>query len=286
MGKHDWEAVRHMDAVEIARELAGGGRVHELAGDHYRLFRIWSGSSTSLVKVYASESWARREERALNALATVQGLPKVLDRGSTDGSSWLRFEDPGMWNLATLPESAPGALQAGQILRSLHDADPSALTNLSGGITPEKIETEYRATFERLERYRGRLGMRRDIIDRALAAPLPRSSSPRATHSNPRPEKFLVADGGQVTLVDWGWATVAPPEWDYSLAWWSFRIGVGDRSVAKISEGYGAALSDASLQPWVVYHVGTHLLRIAETQSGRLEQLEPIVNELGAFLSA
>lgn len=275
-----------MDAVELVRSLAGGGRVHELAGDNYRLFRVWSGQASSLVKVYSSLSWARREERALNALGSLRGTPTVIDRGTFENLAWMMIEDPGMWNIATLPESPSAAVQAGKILRSLHDADPGELTNLSGGITPEKIEIDYRATFERLERYRGRLGMPRDLIDRALAAPLPRSSAPRAAHTNPRAEKFLVAEDGTVTLVDWGWATVAPPEWDYAMAWWSVSAVVGSRAAAKIIEGYGAALSDESLQPWVVYHVGSHLLRHAETQSGRLEQLAPIVNELGAILVA
>ncbi len=275
-----------MEVLEVVRAIAEGGRVHELAGDNYRLFRVWTDGASSMVKVYSSESWSRREERALNALASVEGIPTVIARGSTNGIAWMQIEDPGMWNLATLPESPQAAIQAGRILRSLHDADPSGLTNLTGGMSPEKIETDYRATFDRLERYRGRLGMPRSIIDRALAAPLPRASVPRSSHTTPRPEKFLVAEDGRVTLLDWGWATIAPPEWDYSLAWWSFGAGIGERAVAKLIEGYGAALSDESLQPWVVYHAGTHLLRKAETQSGRLEQLAPMVSELGEILVA
>jgi len=76
-----------LSAVELAKSLADGGRVQELASDKHRLFRIARPEGTSLLKVYISDSWSRREERALNAVSGMTGVPHVIDRGITNDLS-------------------------------------------------------------------------------------------------------------------------------------------------------------------------------------------------------
>lgn len=273
-----------MNPLDLAKNVADGGRVQELAGDNYRLFRIMRPEGSTLLKVYNSESWSRREERALTAAHNLAGVPHVIGRGTTNDLAWLRLADPGSWTLATLPENTGAARKAGQILRSLHGSESAAMTNLSGGMTAETVASEYRLVFERLERYRRRLLLPRETIEKALSGGVPRSSKPVSSHTQPIASKFYVDSKGEVTLMDWGWATVSPPEWDYSLAWWSLMTNAGPAAATAMGEGYGAALTDDILQPWVVFHLGTNLLQKAESSSGHFEELESMVNELTAVL--
>lgn len=275
-----------MQSVDIAKQLAGGGRVQEITHGTNRVFRIWpEGGDVSLVKVYASSTHERRERRALAALAGIEGVPQVVERGTEGDLSWVRFNDPGTWSLASLPESPGAARRAGQILQAVHRADQAALSNLSGGMDAEWLASDFRSTFERLGRYRRKLQIPPELLQKALTVDPPPCGEPRAAHTNPRPESFLVDESGQVTLVDWEWATLAPPEWDFSLATWLLRLQAGPGASAALAEGYGAALSEADLDAWIAYHAGMILLREAETREGRLDNLTYMVDELRRVLS-
>jgi aminoglycoside phosphotransferase (APT) family kinase protein len=275
-----------MQPVDIAKQLAGGGKVQEITRGTNRVFRIWpEGGQASLIKVYSSPTHERRERRALAALAGIEGVPQVVDRGSTDDFSWVKFDDPGTWSLASLPESPGASRRAGQVLHAVHKADQEALSNLSGGMDAEWLAQDFRSTFERLERYRRKLQIPPELIKKALTVDPPPCGEPRASHTNPRPESFLVDESGQVTLIDWEWATLAPPEWDFSLATWLLRLQAGPGAASALAEGYGAALSEEDLDAWIAYHAGMILLREAETRDGRLDSLSYMVDELRRVLS-
>jgi len=275
-----------MQPADIAKQLAGGGRVQEISRRTNRVFRIWpEGTEPSLIKVYASPTHERRERRALEALAGVDGVPTVVERGTQNDTTWVKFVDPGTWSLANLPESPGAARRAGQVLHAVHSADPEPLSNLAGGMDADWLASDFHSTFERLGRYRGRLGIPAELLTRAKDAEPPPCGEPRSSHTNPRPESFLVDEEGHVTLVDWEWATLAPPEWDFSLATWLLRLQAGPAASSALAEGYGAALSEEDLDAWVAYPAGMILLREAQTREGRLGSLSYIVDELGRVLS-
>lgn len=275
-----------MEPVDIAKRLADGGKVQEITRGTNRVFRIWpEGGNVSVVKVYASPTHERRERRALQALEGIEGVPQVVDRGSEDETSWVKFDDPGTWSLANLPESPGAARRAGQVLHAVHQADREPLSNLSGGMDAAWLASDFRATFERLGRYRRKLQLPPELLAKALTVDPPPCGEPRASHTNPRPESFLVDESGAVTLFDWEWATLAPPEWDFSLATWLLRIQAGPAASAALAEGYGAALSETDLDSWVAYHAGMILIREAEAREGRLDNVSHIVDELRRVLS-
>lgn len=276
-----------MQPDEIVKRLAGGGKVQEVTRGPNRVYRIWPEDKiVSVIKVYASATHDRRERRALQALEGVEGVPVVVERGTEeDETSWVRFNDPGTWSLADLPESPGAARKAGQVLQAVHQADPEPLSNLADGLDAEWLASDFRSTFERLGRYRRRLQIPADLLAKALTVEPPPSGEPRAAHTNPRPESFLVDESGAVTLFDWEWATLAPPEWDFSLATWLLRLQAGPAAAAALAEGYGAALSEVDLDAWIAYHAGQILLREAQTRDGRLDNLSYIVDELRRVLS-
>ena len=277
-----------MDAVQLARSLAHGGRVNQLgtSGDATHLFRVHASTGPYILKIYDTESFARREERSFAVLDGADGTPQIIDRGDTDGTHWVKFADPGAWTMATLPHNLDAARACGEILRSIHTLETSNVTNLAGGMTASQVATDYRSTLQRLTRYRGRLNMSADVIDAALSVEVPRSSDPTLSHTNPRAENFFVNDAGKVTLFDWTWSTLAPPEWDFSLAYWSLGAASAAEVSVAFAEGYGATLSDEDLRPWMMYHIASFLLREAETSSGRLEQLRPNIELLTQLASA
>ena len=277
-----------MDAVQLARSLADGGRVNQLgtSGDATHLFRVHASSGPYILKIYDAESFARREERSFTVLDGAEGTPQIIDRGDTNGSHWVKFADPGAWTMATLPQNLDAARACGVILRSIHTLETANVTNLSGGMTEGQVATDYQSTLQRLTRYRGRLNMSAEIIETALTVPVPRSSAPVLSHTNPRAENFYVNDAGKVTLFDWTWSTLAPPEWDFSLAYWSLGAATALEESIAFADGYGASLSDEDLRPWVMYHIASFLVREAETSSGRLENLRPHVAQFSALASA
>jgi hypothetical protein len=274
-----------MDAMDIARQLARGGRVHELSGHSGRTFRLFAPHATSVLTVYRTASLQRREKRALEALESVEGLPRIIEWGAEDDTAWVLFEDPGAWDLATLPQSSAPARQAGKILRAVHEASPDDLTNLTGGMDAAWLRSEYMSVFTRLERYRRRVGLSQQLLERALTAEPPVGSAPTSCHANPRPDRFHVDDEtGKVTLIDWSWATAAPAEWDYSLAVWTLARSAGESAAAAMTEGYGRTMPDDVLRPWIVFHAGREMLEEVETHDGRLDRLAPVIAEIETAL--
>jgi len=274
-----------MDAAELASSLVPGTSVRELAADTNRVFRLLeeSGASTVL-KVYVTPARERRERHALEALAGVAGVPRILER-SSDDVSWIRMSDGGGWNLATLPRSREVVARAGAVLRGIHDSN-AAITNLGTGIDAEYVQAHFRSTLDRLERYRRRLSLPADVLEAARRSHATLvASEPRPAHTRPHPRNFLVAEDGTVTLVGWEWATLAPPEWDLSLASWEIGRDLGEDAAAALWEGYGATAAREHLRPWTAYHAAMLMLEAAEQREGRLGDLAFLVDEFAASLS-
>lgn len=269
---------------DIVRRIAQGGRYQQLTSGADTHYRVWSTGGTTIVKIYGNDGRYRREQHAIDALGGIDGVPEVLDRGNEGEYWWAQFVDGGKWSLQTMPENMTSARKAGAILRRLHEADPGLLTNLAGGIDEYWLRSEFATVFERLRRYRRRLNLPAELIDGALAAPPPIASEPRAAHTRPTPAKFLVADDGRVTLINWGWATLAPPEWDYSLAVWMTSLDVGVHAGEALTEGYGRMMSDDAMRSWVAYHAGSYLLTQAETRDGPLADLAYMVDQLAVMV--
>ncbi len=274
-----------MKPNEVAQKLAGGGRVHELTGMERgqaanRVFRIWVGDGTRIAKIYGTPARERREFHALEALAALPGTPQLVDRGLDGDVHWAVFEDAGRWNLGTLPENPGLARKAGEILKSVHDTDSEKITNLSRGMDQEWVAIDFLSTLRRLERYRRRLELPGDLLTDAREVRPPFASDPRSAHTNPAPDNFVVDDDGNVTLITWEWATVAPSEWDLSKATWLLGLNAGPQAAAAFQEGYGRTLDQYQLDRWVVYHaamtlvfrveramdaaIGTHEIYLAE----------------------
>lgn len=265
---------------EVLQRLTGPGRNQLLSRGVNTYYRIWTDQRSTVVKFYGTTSQYRREHRALEALAGVSGLPVIFDQGLEGSVAWVQFLDAGRWSLASMPENTKAARRAGEILHDVHEARSELLSNLSGGMDQAWIASDYRSTLERVDRYRRRLRISHDVVQRALEADPPVASEPRASHAKPHPRKFVVADDGAVTLIDWVWSTLAPPEWDYSLAVWQMALDVGVGAADALAEGYGQRMTDEALAPWIVYHSGMWLLNEAESRDGPLDDLQPIVIQL------
>lgn len=248
-----------MKALEVAQRLAAGGRIHELTGmergqSANRIYRIWRDDHTQIAKIYGTSARERREQHALEALAELEGVPQVLDRGVDGDIHWTLFPDPGRWNLGSLPENPGLARKAGEILRDVHNTDATRISNLSRGIDQEWVAIDFLSTLRRLERYRRRLDIPATLIEAARAVRPPFASDPRSAHTNPVPDNFVVDDDGKVTLINWEWATVAPPEWDLSKATWLLGLQAGPGAAAAFQEGYGRTLDRGQIDRWIVYH--------------------------------
>ncbi|MFZ0493783.1 MAG: hypothetical protein WAM81_11395 [Acidimicrobiia bacterium] len=272
-----------MQALDIAALLASGASVHPLSSGTNSVFRVTDvGGATSILKVYGSTSYQRRERRALEALDGLQGLPAIIEWGATEGSDWVRFADHGRWSLASLPGDSKAASKAGALLHHLHEADFSRLSNLEEGIGSIWMETALRGNFARLERYRRRLNIPSAVFDRAVDLTFPKAGPPKASHTRPSPSAFVIDDAGTVTLTGWTWATLAPPEWDYTFTYWQLakHEGAGDA----FASGYGATVGPEVLKAWIVFHITALLLREAENRDGRLDDLRPYVDQLDAAI--
>lgn len=276
-----------MDAMQLGERLARGGRVQHLTGGEMaiganHLYRLWTDTGTKILKIYGTAARERRERHALQALKGLEGLPKILDRGTEGEQHWVLMEDPGRWNLGTLPENAGLARKAGQILRAVHDTPASPMSNLSRGIDQEWVTVDFISTFRRLERYRGRMHMTADQLQAARSVRPPFASEPRAAHTDASPDNFVVDDDGNVTLMNWGWATLAPPEWDLSKAVWLTSLRAGPTAAAAFMEGYGRELEPPQLDRWTVYHAGMMLVYEAENRvrGGGEDEFEYLTAEL------
>ena len=256
-------------ALAAAERLASGGRVQRLAGGEKMLgandvFRLWRDDGTVILKVYGTDARARREAHALEALGDRPGLPALLDTGTEEDRHWALFGDAGRWSLGTLPDNPGLARKAGELLRSVHDTPQDAMSNLTRGIDQEWVAVDFVSTFRRLERYRGKLGISGDLLEAARAVRPPSASDARAAHTNPLPGRFIVDDDGNVTLISWEWATLAPPEWDLTKIAWMLRLQAGPDAAEAVLEGYGADIDMVERARWAVYHTGMMLVSEAE----------------------
>ena len=260
-----------MDSLALVELIAAGDRFQDLtrptkALAQDRLFRIWRQEGTVLLKVYGSPARARRETHALEALAGIKGVPSASATGIEEDASWALFADPGEWSLGQLPDNQRNGIEAGRILRAVHDSDPGALSNLARGIDAEWVAVDFASTMRRLNRYRGRIGLDVDLYEAARAISTPFASEPRGAHTDPAPENFSLNEFGDVTLNSWQWATLAPPEWDLSKAVWLAGNHAGPRVAAGIQDGYGVVVDPVQLARWTVYHGAMRLVYEAEQQ--------------------
>ena len=86
-----------------------------------------------------------------------------------------------------------------------------------------------------------------------------------------------------MTLLEWGWATLAPAEWDYAFASWRFTAELGSEASSALTDGYGRVASDEDLEPWYRYHIGGWLVRKAEEFTDR-SALQSAVDMLKSLL--
>jgi aminoglycoside phosphotransferase (APT) family kinase protein len=258
-----------LDPQTLAHRFAAGGTVQELTSQSSQpltnqVFRIWRDDDSVVLKVYGSDARERREHHALNALAEWSHTPEIMDSGSTEDLHWIVFVDAGKWNLETLPENPGLARTAGQILRELHETDDTLVSNLERGIDQEWVAIDFQSTLRRLERYRSRVGVSEEFIETAQKLNPPFASPPVLAHTDPVPRNFIVDDNGSITLINWEWATLAPPEWDLSRAAWSLGMHAGPNAAASLFGGYGKSIDGVLLDRWIVYHSAQSLVRHTE----------------------
>jgi hypothetical protein len=274
-----------MDPAQMVASLTPTAAVKELSASTNRVFRVRAENGTStIVKVYPSPARERRERHALEALAPVKGVPDILERGSNQGHAWIRMNDAGAWSLASLPKNLDVIARAGTVIRAVHDSG-APITNLGTGIDGDYVASHFVSTLDRLERYRRRLGLPADALARARASErMPQASQPRPSHTRPYPKSFLISEAGEVTLIEWEWATSAPPEWDLSLATWRFARELGPDCADALWAGYGASFAPDRLRPWIAYHAAMKMLEAAEQRDGRLGDLGYLVSDLEEFV--
>lgn len=269
-----------MTARGLVERLYPSARIRELAAGQNAVFRVTeSEDNTSIVKVYPVASREKRERHALEALSGIEGVPTIHNHGMDGDLAWLKMSDGGSWNLSSLPKNLEVVESAGQTLRNVHNAR-TQITNLVVGIDSEYVKSHYRSTIERLGRYRRRFGMAQIVLDKALDIEPPLATDPVPSHTRPTPSKFVVNESGQVTLVDWEWATLGPPEWDLTLAVWQFAVNHGEDAAAAFRKGYAAELPESRYRSWVAYHSAMMMLDTAEVREGRLGDLQYLVGDL------
>lgn len=269
-----------MTARGLVERLYPSARIRELAAGQNSVYRVTeTETTTSIVKVYAVASREKRERHALEALSGIEGVPTILNHGMDGDLAWLKMSDGGSWNLSSLPKNLEVVEAAGRTLRNVHSAR-TQITNLAVGIDSEYVKSHYRSTVERLGRYRRRFGMAQSVLDRALDIEPPLATDPVPSHTRPTPSKFVVNESGQVTLVDWEWATLGPPEWDLTLAVWQFAVNHGEDAAAAFRKGYAAELPESRYRSWVAYHSAMMMLEAAEIREGRLGDLQYLVGDL------
>jgi aminoglycoside phosphotransferase (APT) family kinase protein len=268
-----------MEARELVTKLRPSAQVRELSSGANKVFRVIEGDQSTIVKVYPVSSRERRERHALEALAAVPAVPRILDHGTEGEMAWLQMNDAGHWNLANLPKNLDSVEAAGAALHEIHDSKAN-ITNLAAGIDSDYVLSHYRSTIERLGRYRRRFGMEQVVLDKALQLEPPLATAPAPSHTTPPLSKFIVSEDGAITIVDWEWATLAPPEWDLTLAVWRLAARIGEDASAAFRSGYGAELPESRYRPWVAYHAAMMMLEAAEVREGRLGDLSYLVDDL------
>jgi aminoglycoside phosphotransferase (APT) family kinase protein len=269
-----------MTARGLVERLYPSARTRELAAGANKVFRITENATeTSIVKVYSVPSREKRERHALEALAGIEGVPSIHNHGLDGDQAWLKMSDGGSWNLSSLPKNLDVVEAAGRTLRNVHNAK-AQITNLAVGIDSEYVKSHYKSTIERLGRFRRRFGMQQVVLDKALDIEPPLATDPVPSHTRPTPSKFVVNEQGDVTLVDWEWATLGPPEWDLTLSVWQFAVNHGEDAAAAFRKGYAAELPESRYRSWVAYHSAMMMLDAAEVREGRLGDLHYLVADL------
>ena len=268
-----------MEARELVTKLHPNALVRELSSGANKVYRVIEGDQSTIVKVYPVSSRERRERHALEALAAVPAVPRIINHGTQGEMAWLKMNDGGHWNLSNLPKNLDSVEAAGEALRDIH-ASKANITNLAAGIDSDYVLSHYRSTIDRLGRYRRRFGMEQVVLDKALELEPPLATAPVPSHTKPTLPKFIVNEDGAVTIVDWEWATLAPPEWDLTLAVWRLAARIGEDAAAAFRGGYGAELPESRYRPWVAYHAAMMMLEAAEVREGRLGDLGYLVNDL------
>jgi aminoglycoside phosphotransferase (APT) family kinase protein len=268
-----------MDARELVTKLHPNALVRELSSGANKVFRVIEGDQSTIMKVYPVSSRERRERHALEALAAVPAVPRIINHGTQGEMAWLKMNDAGHWNLANLPKNLDAVEAAGAALQDIH-ASKANITNLAAGIDSDYVLSHYRSTIERLGRYRRRFGMEQVVLDKALQLEPPLATAPAPSHTKPTLSKFIVSEDGNITIVDWEWATLAPPEWDLTLAVWRLAARIGEDAAAAFRSGYGAELPESRYRPWVAYHSAMMMLEAAEVREGRLGDLSYLVEDL------
>jgi hypothetical protein len=268
-----------MEARELVTKLHPDALVRELSSGANKVFRVIEGEQSTIVKVYPVASRERRERHALEALAGLPTVPKIIAHGTQDEMAWLQMNDAGHWNLANLPKNLDTMEAAGAALRGIHDSNAD-ITNLAAGIDAEYVLSHYRSTIERLGRYRRRFGMDQSVLDRALLLEPPIATDPVPAHTKPTVSKFVIDESGSITIVDWEWATKAPKQWDQSLALWRIAARIGEDAAAAFRKGYGSEMPESSYRPWVAYHSAMMMLEAAELREGKLGDLSYLVDDL------
>ena len=275
-----------MDIRQVTQRFAPTGRVQELTRidrvlGANRIYRVWDEKGSRILKLYGSPARERRERHALEAVAGIEGTPKMIDGGVEGDTAWIMFEDAGQWTIGSLPENPNTGRKVGQILARIHEVDPGLVSNLARGIDQDWIIVDFASTFRRLERYRAKIGLSADLIERGRAVRPPYASRPRVSHTNTVPDNFLVDEGGRVTLINWEWATLAPVEWDVSKASWLIGVQSGPDAGAAVQTGYGKYLDPHQMDRWVVYHAAMMLVQEAEnTMRTDLSEFQWLTAEL------
>jgi len=269
-----------MTARGLVEGLYPSARIRELGAGQNKVFRVTENETdSSIVKVYPMVSREKRERHALEALSGIKGVPAILNHGVEGEEAWLKMTDGGSWNLSSLPKNLEVVEAAGQTLRNVHNAK-AEITNLVVGIDSEYVKSHYKSTIERLGRYRRRFGMPQAVLDKAMDIEPPLATDPVPSHTRPTPSKFVVNEQSEVTLVDWEWATLGPPEWDLTLAVWQFAVNHGEDAAAAFRKGYAAELPESRYRSWVAYHSAMMMLEAAEVREGRLGDLHYLVGDL------
>ena len=199
-----------MDARELVTKLHPDGLVRELSSGANKVFRVIDAERSTIVKVYPVTSRERRERHALEALAAIPSVPRIINHGTEGEMAWLEMNDGGHWNLANLPKNLDSIEASGAALRDIHTSNAD-ITNLAAGIDSDYVLSHYRSTIERLGRYRRRFGMDQVVLDKALELEPPMATAPVPAHTKPTLSKFIINEEGTITIVDWEWATRAPP---------------------------------------------------------------------------
>jgi aminoglycoside phosphotransferase len=269
-----------MDARELVVGMHPNAQVRELSAGANRVFRVLEpDNQSSVVKVYPVASREKRERHALEALVATPAVPRIIEHGIDGEQAWLRLNDCGHWNLSNLPKNIETVENAGRALRGVHTSKVE-ITNLAAGIDADYVLSHFKSTIERLGRYRRRFGMEQKVLDQALQMEPPLATAPCPAHTKPVLSKFVVDDTSNVTIVDWEWATLAPPEWDLTLAVWQLAARIGEDAAAAFRKGYGAELPESRYRSWVAYHAAMMMLEAAEVREGRLGDLSYLVDDL------